>query len=94
MTGSFTMKPAITDPVAVINDMSLVCDRIAAMISAANSVLMEDVVERVDDGQSAMYRNAYNAWCTFQTAVEKLQDVGAVLGEAEMQLRVRARAEG
>ena len=89
MTASFTVTPTVNDPIAVIGDMLLACDRLYHMLSTANSVLMEDVVEHAPKDHPS-----YRVWCTFHTAIEKIREIGLILDKADTQLRGSTQVEG
>jgi hypothetical protein len=95
MGESFTVTRTVNDPIAVVNDMALSLDRVTSMLATTNNDYMEYVVGRLNDERSSIHRIAYNVWCINQIAVEKLQEISALLDEAEGELlSLRSKREG
>lgn len=95
MAESFTVTTRVNDPIAVVNDMHLSLDRVTSMLATTNNDYMEYVVGHLNEQGSSIHRIAYNVWCINQIAVEKLQEITRLLGEAEGDLLVlRNKREG
>lgn len=95
MAESFTITTTVNDPIAVVNDMALSLDRVTSMLASANSDYFQHIVGHLLDQDSSIHRLAYNVWCINQIAVEKLQEITRLLGDAEGELlSLRSKAEG
>lgn len=87
MADSYTITATIIEPVQLVADMSLSLERVGALLANTNSEYMEHVVESLLKDGGSLHRLAYNIWCINQVAIEKLEEIRDLLGDAEGALR-------